>query len=537
MRLGRTLSLRPEGAHEPVGYRIGNLSLARGAASICQCCPFGKPAVLGLVRRIVRPGAPATGIVFVITLLAALAAVVIAGVIPAAYFLAAQARMRGEIDTGAQAYAADVIEAAQQNPRLWNALAGGPREAGFDNLGIGRPAATDAPDPRLGRRRVFTVTGELLINSAPFAPIPGPLLSVRMPIGSRTSPLGEIEMARSLRPVLFKTGLAASASIGLGVVLFLALRVAPLRMLSAALEQASFLSSHDMLTGLPNRRMFRARLEQSLRVAARDGTDVALFYLDLDQFKLINDVFGHSTGDATLSVVAERFRHCMRAGDMLARLGGDEFAVIQTRLRRVEDADALGQRLLAELASPVELDGNRHHIGLSAGVALSEPGQVDQADRLMKAADLALFRAKEEGRGRVCFFLPDMDEKLQERHAMETDLRAAITEESLALYYQPQVDLVTGRMVGAEALLRWNRSGHGMVSPEAFISLAEDPALSCLSVTGCCGRLAGARGSGRKMSTLLSMCRRCSSSIQACMRQCVRPCATAGLLRRVLNSK
>jgi diguanylate cyclase (GGDEF)-like protein len=324
---------------------------------------------------------------------------------------------------------------------------------------------------------VFTVTGELLMDSAKFAPVPGPLLYVRMPIGSRTSPLGEIEMARSLRPELFETGLVACGSIGLGVLLFLTLRVAPLRMLNAALEQATFLSSHDMLTGLPNRRLFRARLEQSLQVAARDGTTVALFYLDLDHFKQINDVFGHSTGDATLSMVAERLRQCLRASDMLARLGGDEFAIVQTRLRRIEDADAFGQRLLAEFSSPLELDGNRHHVGLSAGVALSEPGQVDQADKLMKAADLALYRAKDEGRGRVCFFLPEMDLKLQERHAMETDLRAAILTESLTLHYQAQVDLLSGQMVGAEALVRWNRPGHGTVLPETFISLAEDTGL------------------------------------------------------------
>ena len=439
--------------------------------------PLASWRLVSHVLSLISPDSPDTAIVRLITLLAALAAVVIAAVIPASYFLAAQARLRGEIEAGAPLYAADVTDAAQQNPRLWNALAGGPREAGFDDLSIGRPSAASAPDAVPDRRRVFAMTGALLIDTAATAPIPGPLLSVRMPVGSHTSPLGEVEMARSLRPVLLKTGFVTCASIGLGLLLFLALRVAPLRMLDAALEQASFLSSHDTLTGLPNRRLFRARLEQSLQVAARDGTTVALFYLDLDYFKRINDLFGHSTGDATLSIVADRFRECLRASDMLARLGGDEFAVIQTRLRRIEDADALGQRLLAEIASPIELDDNRHHVGLSIGVALSEPGQADQVDRMMKSADLALYRAKEEGRGRVCFFLAEMDLKLQERHAMETDLRAAIAEGGLALHYQPQVDIQTGHMVGAEALLRWNRSGYGMVPPETFIPLAEDTGL------------------------------------------------------------
>jgi diguanylate cyclase (GGDEF)-like protein len=430
----------------------------------------------GRIRRLACRGAPDTGIVFLITFFAALAALVIAAVIPGSYFLAAQARVRGEIESGARQYAGDVAEAAQQNPRFWNVLAGGPGEEGFENLGFGRSGAADMPG-RPDRHRVFTLAGTLLIDTAASSPLPAPLLYVRMPIGSRTSPLGEIEVARSLRPILYNMGFVACVSTGLGVLLFMALRVAPLRMLNAALEQATFLSSHDILTGLPNRRLFHARLQQALRVAARDGTTVALFYLDLDHFKQINDVFGHSTGDATLSKIAERLHHCLRAGDMLARLGGDEFAVIQTRLRRMEDAGALGQRLLAELASPIELDGNRHHVGLSAGVALSEPGQVDQADKMMKAADLALYRAKEEGRGRVCFFLPEMDLKLQERHAMEMELRAAILDQGLTLHYQPQVDLQTGQMLGAEALVRWKRAGHGMVSPEKFIPLAEDTGL------------------------------------------------------------
>jgi len=438
---------------------------------------FAGSHLASLVRRFACSDAPDTGIVRLIALLAALAAVVIAAVIPASYFLVAQARLRGEIEVGAQLYAADVTEAAQQNPRLWNALAGSTRDAGLDGLSIGHRAATDAPDAALDRRRVFAMTGEILIDTAADAPVTGPLLYVRMPVGSHTSPLGEVEVARSLRPVLFVTGFVACTSMGLGLLLFLALRVAPLRMLNAALEQASFLSSHDMLTGLPNRRLFRAWLEQSLQVAARDGTTVALFYLDLDHFKQINDLFGHSAGDGTLCVVAERIRHSLRASDMLARLGGDEFAVIQTRLNRIEDTETLGQRLLAELAPPIELDGKRHHVSLSAGVALSELGKAGQADTLMKAADLALYRAKEEGRGRICYFCPEMDLKLQERHAMETDLHAAIAEESLILHYQPQVNLQTGQMVGAEALLRWNRPGHGLVPPETFISFAEDTGL------------------------------------------------------------
>jgi diguanylate cyclase (GGDEF)-like protein len=199
--------------------------------------------------------------------------------------------------------------------------------------------------------------------------------------------------------------------------------------------------------------------------------------MDLDHFKTINDLLGHPAGDMMLRTVAERLRPCLRASDTLARLGGDEFAVIQPMLRRAEDADALGQRMLAAIAPSIDLDGQLQHIGISIGIALSNIGASNQLDRLMKQADMALYHAKEEGRGRVCFFASDMNVKLRERHAMETDLRTAIAEHSLTLHYQPQVDLLTGRVLGAEALLRWNRPGHGMVPPDRFIGVAEDTGL------------------------------------------------------------
>ena len=151
--------------------------------------------------------------------------------------------------------------------------------------------------------------------------------------------------------------------------------------------------------------------------------------------------------------------------------------MIQPLLRRAEDAATLGQRLLATIAPPFELNGQLHHVGLSVGITISETGAPEQAEELMKAADMALYRAKDEGRGRVCFFSPDMDAKVQARHAMEIDLRAAIAEQRLTVQYQPQVDMMTGGLLGAEALLRWDRPGHGMVPPGDFIGLAEDTGL------------------------------------------------------------
>ena len=214
-----------------------------------------------------------------------------------------------------------------------------------------------------------------------------------------------------------------------------------------------------------------------MALARRNASQIAVLYMDLDNFKIINDVLGHPAGDKTLQTVADRLRACVRACDTLARLGGDEFAVILPMLRRPQDADALGQRLLAAIAQPIDLDGQLRHVGISIGVALSDLGVEDQPQQMMKQADLALYHAKEKGRNRLCFYAPDMKVKLLDRHDMERDLRTAMTEQRFLLFYQPQVDLRTGRVLAAEALLRWNRSDRGLVPPGRFIGVAEDTGL------------------------------------------------------------
>jgi diguanylate cyclase (GGDEF)-like protein len=319
---------------------------------------------------------------------------------------------------------------------------------------------------------VFSGSGRVLIDTATSVGPAWPMLIRRLPIMDGTTRLGEVEVARSLHPALVVTAAIACGSMCLGLLTFLLLRVAPLRMLRAAIAHASFLSAHDLLTGLPNRRLFHDRLEQALDRVGRDGSRVCVLYMDLDHFKNINDLLGHLAGDATLRTVAERLRRCLRASDTLARLGGDEFAVIQPTLHRAEDADALARRLLAAMDPPIDIDGQFQHVGLSIGVALSEIGVPMQSEQLMKQADMALYQAKRGGRGRVCFFAPEMIVKLLERHAVETNLGAAIADQNLMLHYQPRVDLATGRVIGAEALLRWHRPGHGMVTPDRFIGVA-----------------------------------------------------------------
>jgi diguanylate cyclase (GGDEF)-like protein len=420
---------------------------------------------------------PNAGMVRMITLLAAFAAIAIAAIIPISCFIAAQARLRGEVEISAQDYASRVAQEARQNPALWNGLADSSTEQALDNLEIGRPLLANEPNAVAERRHVFSGTGRILIETVTSIAPARPVLIARLPVTDGAARLGDADVVRSLRPALILTALVACGSTGLGLLMFLLLRVAPLRMLAAAIEHASFLSAHDVLTGLPNRRLFHDRLEQALARARLEGGRVAVFYLDLDHFKTINDLFGHPAGDETLRTVAERLRKCLRASDTLARLGGDEFAVIQPALRREEDATALGDRMLAAIEPPIELDGQPQYVGISIGVALSDVGAQNKPDELIKQADIALYQAKEHGRSRVRFFDEDMNVRLRDHHTMEIDLRTAIDEQSLIVHYQPQIDLTTGAVVGAEALLRWNRLGHGMVSPDRFVGLAEDTGL------------------------------------------------------------
>jgi diguanylate cyclase (GGDEF)-like protein len=208
------------------------------------------------------------------------------------------------------------------------------------------------------RRRVFSGAERILIETATSVAPAKPVLIARLAVVDGAARLGEVDIARSLRPALTVAAFVACGSSGLGLLMFLLLRVVPLRMLAAAIEHASFLSAHDLLTGLPNRRLFHDRLEQALAHARREAGRIAVFYMDLDNFKTINDVFGHPAGDATLRTVAERLRKCLRAGDTLARLGGDEFAVIQQGLVHAEDADALGKRMLAAVGPPITSTDN-----------------------------------------------------------------------------------------------------------------------------------------------------------------------------------
>jgi diguanylate cyclase (GGDEF)-like protein/PAS domain S-box-containing protein len=229
---------------------------------------------------------------------------------------------------------------------------------------------------------------------------------------------------------------------------------------------------HDTLTGLPNRVLLNERLEHALTRAKR-GDIVATHILDLDHFKHVNDTLGHPAGDKLLEAVADRLRALVRGTDTIARMGGDEFAVVQVAISQPADATSLAHRIISAVSEPYDIDGHQVVIGASIGIAVG-PGDGVSPDQIIRNADLALYRAKGDGRSTLRFFEPEMDAQMQERRALECDLRKALPAGEFELYYQPVVDLKSNEISGFEALMRWHHPERGMVAPGAFIPLAEE---------------------------------------------------------------
>ena len=239
--------------------------------------------------------------------------------------------------------------------------------------------------------------------------------------------------------------------------------------------RVAFLAHHDALTGLPNRILFNDRLQRALLQLDR-GREFAVLCLDLDRFKAVNDTLGHPVGDALLRQVADRVCACVREGDTVARLGGDEFAIVAHDTGSNESANRVAERIVHSLSEPFELDGHTVCIGCSVGIAMA-PANGAFADKLLQSADTALYRAKSEGRNTHRFFEASMDTQLQLRRELEVDMRRAIIAQEFELHYQPLINIKSMRVSGFEALMRWRHHERGMISPGAFILVAEETGL------------------------------------------------------------
>ncbi len=240
-------------------------------------------------------------------------------------------------------------------------------------------------------------------------------------------------------------------------------------------EKIAHLAHYDALTDLPNRVLFRERLEQAMK-AVRPGEQLAVLYIDIDEFKSVNDALGHPVGDELLMGVADRLRGCLSPSDVAARLGGDEFAVIQTAIKSQSETTELVDKIHSAIRQPFECAGNLITSDASIGIALASDERLD-LDQLLRNADLALYGAKGDGRRTYRFFEAGMDARARERRSLELELRQAISDGSLEAWYQPVLNLENNRVSSCEALLRWRHPERGMISPAEFIPIAEETGL------------------------------------------------------------
>jgi diguanylate cyclase (GGDEF)-like protein/PAS domain S-box-containing protein len=238
----------------------------------------------------------------------------------------------------------------------------------------------------------------------------------------------------------------------------------------------NFQAYHDLLTDLPNRALLKDRLSLAITQAQRNKRRLAVMFLDLDRFKIVNDTLGHTMGDRLLKAVANRLQGCLRGGDTLSRFGGDEFTLLLPEVRTRDDVVVIASKILDKLAAPFVIDGHELFVGASIGIAMY-PEAGDSVEALIQSADIAMYHVKGRGKNGYQFFSDDMNHKFSTRLSLERELRAALSTGQLRVYYQPQVDLADGRIVGVEALVRWQHPRHGLIEPAEFLPVAEETGL------------------------------------------------------------
>jgi len=314
-----------------------------------------------------------------------------------------------------------------------------------------------------------------IVNADTHMPIPDPMVNAANKNQSGNLPSNSALIRRDGSKILIEDSVAPIHDHG-GRVIGSVCVFRDVSEARAMVEQMAHSAQHDFLTGLPNRVLLNDRIDQAIALAQRNQNKAALLFMDLNGFKHINDSLGHQTGDKLLQSVANRLRDCIRAPDTVSRQGGDEFVVLLQGVTRPEDAAIAAQRLLSSLAETFVLGHNNLHMTTSIGLSLYPDDGLD-AETLIKNADTAMYQAKEHCRQGFQFFKAEMTVRAVERQSIEQDLRLALERGEFTLHYQPKINLSTGAMTGAEALLRWTHPTRGLVPPAQFIPIAEDSGL------------------------------------------------------------
>jgi len=319
----------------------------------------------------------------------------------------------------------------------------------------------------------------LLIRAAPFRHGLGPRL-LGLALGAAALQQAHVLLLHvipleGLSPTAYGAVLALIdllVSVGMGMGMGIWLLEEERRNAALASREVEHLAYHDALTGLPNRRLLLDRLDQAIAQARRADEKVVLMFLDLDRFKVINDSLGHAVGDELLCAVATRLKHRIRTGDTIARIGGDEFALLFQRVHRPTDAVQIADNLLRALRAPFNIANRELFLTTSVGIAF-HPEDGNDGETLLRHADLAMYKAKEEGRNNLQLFVPAMKESALEKLELESELRRALSGRELGLHFQPVVELASGKVCGVEALVRWPHRTRGMIMPDRFLPIAE----------------------------------------------------------------
>ena len=338
--------------------------------------------------------------------------------------------------------------------------------------------SSDLQDLERRRRQLLQVSGLLALIALMVGGISGALLQrkISQPVFELARAMDEVSMERSFTVRVSPSGTDEIVQLGKGFNTMLGKLERHEEAQKEAEAKLQFQALNDALTGLPNRRLLTDRLSQLLATAKRESRIVALLYLDLDGFKLVNDSLGHSIGDLLLVQVAERLQSRVRLSDTLARLGGDEFTVVLVGLHNKEDAALVAKSLLDALLAPFIIQGHQLSIGASIGISVF-PEHAKNAADLTQQADSAMYASKRDGRNRVTYFTPDLGTLVRERLNLENQLRGAIERGEIQVHYQPEFDVTTNRLVRFEALARWIHPTLGNISPGKFIPIAEESGL------------------------------------------------------------